>query len=86
MEPRAHRLARDEFLAHVKLIDSVPSLQAKMLSLQVRYEDILAHALARKPASTRGRPLRTPAGRAPDRGQSRRHPPLGREQRQARPA
>jgi AcrR family transcriptional regulator len=41
-------MGRGEFLAHVKLIDSVASLQAKMLSLQVRYEDLLAHAFSRE--------------------------------------
>ena len=39
---------RDAFLAHVKLIDTSPALQAKMLSLQVRYEDMLARAFARE--------------------------------------
>jgi AcrR family transcriptional regulator len=41
-------LDRDTFLAHVRLLDSSPALQAKMVSLQVRYEDMLAHAFAKE--------------------------------------
>jgi len=39
---------RKAFLAHVKLIGSAPALEAKMLSLQVRYEDMLARAFAKE--------------------------------------
>jgi AcrR family transcriptional regulator len=41
-------LDKEAFLAHVRLLDSSPSLQAKMLALQVRYEDMLAGAFARQ--------------------------------------
>jgi AcrR family transcriptional regulator len=41
-------LDRTTLLAHVSLIDSSVALQARMLALQVRYEDLLAHAFARE--------------------------------------
>ncbi len=44
---RVH-LDREAFLAHLHIIDSAPAVQAKMLALQVEYENMLAEAFARE--------------------------------------
>jgi AcrR family transcriptional regulator len=37
-----------QYLARLKMFDSAPAIEAKMLSLQVTYEDLLAEAFARE--------------------------------------